>query len=61
MKHKGIILLSTVMVFVLATVVSFVWLFKIRHVEIDVVAEATSEIATYDKVNGLMENNYKGK
>lgn len=61
MKHKGIILLSTVMVFVLATVVSFVWLFKIRHVEIDVVAEAASEIATYDKVNGLMEDTYKGR
>lgn len=61
MKNKGIILLSTVMVFVLATAVSFVWLFKIRHVEIDVVAEATEEIATYDKVNGLIESTYKGK
>ena len=61
MKHKGIILLSTVLVFVLATIVSVVWLFKIRHVEIEVVAETTQEIITYDKVNDLVEDTYKGK
>lgn len=61
MKHKGIILLSTVLVFVLATVLSFVWLFKIRHVEIKVVAESSEEIVTYDKVNDLIESTYKGK
>ena len=61
MKHKGIILISTVLVFVLATILSFVWLLQIRHVEIYVVAEATEEVETYKKVNSIIEANYKGK
>ncbi|MBR2336843.1 MAG: FtsQ-type POTRA domain-containing protein [Clostridia bacterium] len=61
MKHKGIILISTVTVFILATVLSLVWLFKIRHVEISVVAEVSQEIETYEKVNAVIEANYKGK
>ncbi len=61
MKHKGIILLSTIMVFVLATTLSFVWLLKIRHVEISVVAEATEEIDTYQRVSSIIDANYKGK
>ena len=61
MKHKGIIILSTVMVFVLTTILSFVWLLKIRHVEISVVAEATEEIATYQDVSEVIDANYKGK
>ena len=54
MKHKGIILISTVTVFILATVLSLVWLFKIRHVEISVVAEVSQEIETYEKVNAVI-------
>ena len=61
MKHKGIILISTILVFVLATILSFVWLLQIRHVEIYVVAEETEEIETYQKINSVIEANYKGK
>ena len=61
MKHKGIILISTILVFVLATILSFVWLLQIRHVEIYVVAEATEEIETYQKVNSVIEANYRNE
>ncbi|MBE5742745.1 MAG: FtsQ-type POTRA domain-containing protein [Clostridiales bacterium] len=61
MKHKGIIIASTIAVFVLATVLSFVWLFTVRHLSVSVVAITTEEKATYDYANGVLEENYGGK
>lgn len=61
MKHKGMILISTLLVFVFATILSVVWLLQIRHVEIYVVAEASEEFETYQKVSSLIDANYKGK
>lgn len=60
MKHKGLILSSTVIIFVLATVLSFVWLFRVRYIEVDCVAESSEKAIMYDKINGLLEDAYGG-
>ncbi len=61
MKHKSVILISTVILFVFATVLSFAWLLRIRYVETTAVAELSQEDETYSEVNGLLENLYMGK
>ena len=59
MKHKVLIIVSTVIVFLLTSVLATVWLLKIRYIEIGVVAESSYERETYDKVNSLIESKYK--
>ena len=58
MKHKGIIIISTVLIFLLASILSFVWLFKVRHIEIDVVAISAEKENTYEEVDKVLERNF---
>lgn len=61
MRYKGLIITSTVLVFLMASVLAFVWLFKVRYVEVDVFAEVSETEETYEYVNGLLEDRYFGK
>lgn len=60
MKHKILIIVSTVIVFVLTSVLAAIWLLKIRYIEVGVVAESSYEQETHDKVNSLIESKYNG-
>ena len=61
MKHKGLIILSTVLVFILALTLAFVWLFRVRYVEIDVLSASEEETLAYDEINSIVERECKGK
>ena len=61
MKHKFIIVLSTVIVFFLTVMLSLVWLLKIRYVEVNVVAETNFEQELYAEIEGIMQKDFVGR
>lgn len=61
MKHKLLIVISTVLVFVLTVVLALVWLLKIRYVEVNVVAQTGYEQALYEEIEGVLSKEYVGK
>lgn len=61
MKYKSLILVSTVIVFILATILSFVWLFQVRYIDVDVVADDVQKQEMYDEINDVLTNSYRGK
>ena len=61
MKHKLLIVISTVLVFVLTVILSLVWLLKIRYVEVNVVAETNYERDLYNEIVEVLDKEYVGK
>ena len=61
MKHKLLIVISTVLVFALTVVLALVWLLKIRYVEVNVVAQTGYEQALYEEIESVLSKEYVGK
>ena len=62
MKHKRAVIFSTVMIFVVAAIVSLGWLFRARYIiVIDRNGSGDAKSELYEYVNDEVEKNFKGK
>ena len=61
MRYRKTMIISTVAVFVLASVLSFVWLFRVRRTEISATYTDESGAAVYDYAEGVINGCTLGK
>ena len=62
MKRKALIIVSTVAVFILTVIVAFVWLFRVRYIDVDVrYIDVDADADLYDYVEETLNENFLNK